>query len=113
MGSILIPLVLSIGFLLLRKFKSDSFESFHIDVTFPILSAIFFSIFLYCAITATRYHYKYKVQIMTYNPNNCGLGNMLLDIEMKEHKALHDDWMVGAFYSDSIANLPLPHCEQK
>ena len=113
MGCILIPLILSIGILLLRKYKSDSFESFHIDVTFPILSATFFTIFIFCTVLAIRYHYKYKVQIMTYNPNHCGLGNMLFSEEMKEHKALHDDWMVGAFYSDSIANLPLPHCEQK
>jgi uncharacterized membrane protein len=113
MGCILIPLVLSIGILLLWKYKSDSIELFHREVTFPILFFVFLGIFLFCTITATRYHYKYKVQIMNYNPNNCGLGNMLFAEEMKEHKALHDDWLVGAFYSDSIANLPLPHCEQK
>lgn len=107
MGIIIIPLVITI--ILAIVLKKDLLPNY----TIPIVTTLgFFAIILISVLlTAGGRYYKNRSIVAQYHFNPCGYKAFYMADKMAQHREFHDDWFIGIFYSDSLANLPYPQCE--
>jgi hypothetical protein len=107
MGIIIIPIVITIILAIILK-RVTLYGNDGIIVSLIISGVISTAIIL----IAVEVYYDNRSTVAQYHFNPCGSKAFYLADEMAQHREFHDDWFIGVFYSDSLANLPYPQCEQ-
>ena len=99
MGILIIPIIITIILAIILK---------RVTLSLIISGVISTAVIL----TAVEVYYDNRSTVAQYHFNPCGSKEFYLADEMAQHREFHDDWFIGVFYSDSLANLPYPQCEQ-
>lgn len=110
MGILIIPLIITIILaILVNRVTLYGNGGAILSVSLLISGVLSSSVIL----TALDAYYDNRSTIAQYHFNPCGSKVFYLADKMAQHREFHDDWFIGVFYSDSLAKLPYPQCEQK
>ena len=109
MGIIIIPIVITIILAIILKLVTFYGNGGIIVSLIIIISGVISTAVI---LTAVEVYYDNRSTVAQYHFTPCGSKAFYLADEMAQHREFHDDWFIGVFYSDSLANLPYPQCEQ-
>lgn len=109
MGILIIPLIITLILtIILKRFTLYGNGGIIVSLSLLISGVISIAVIL----TAVGVYYDNRFTVAQYHFNPCGSKAFYLADKMAQHREFHDDWLIGIFYSDSLASLPYPQCEQ-